>query len=117
MKSILSLLFFAAAAATLIWWFVNGHHAWTSTQSLVSVTTKDEIFGTTTTSQQWVDQFTPGFLPFSDMSASGSSTGLTKAWHGLIGFLGTGILAFIFLVDAVWMIMLARKSRKNAATV
>ncbi len=59
-KQIISIVLFAVAIGLLIWWFANGHHPWTTTQSMIEVKTTDELFGTTVTTQKWVKEFTPG---------------------------------------------------------
>ena len=59
-KKIISILLFAIAAGLLVWWFASGHHPWTTTQSMIEVKTTDELFGTSVTTQKWVDHFTPG---------------------------------------------------------
>ncbi len=113
LKRILSYLFVAIAVALLVWWFAAGHHAWTATQTLVNVTTTDELFGTSVTTQKWVDNFTPGFLPFSNLSA-GSATGLQSVFYSIIGFLGIGIMAFISIGIAILLWVLERKQRSHA---
>lgn len=107
-KRIFSLLAFVIATALICWWFAAGHHAWTSAQSLVQVTTKDEIFGTTTTTQKWVDDFTPGFLPLFQMGSFSMT--------GLIGFFGLGPIAFVFLVIGVWLWIASRKKARQYAS-
>ena len=87
-KQIISILFFAIAAGLLIWWFANGHHPWTTTQSMVEVKTTDELFGTTVTTQKWVDDFTPGL-----------------EW--------TGPISAVFIGAGAWLLMSGRKKAKQ----
>ncbi len=92
-KRIISLLLFAIAASLLIWWFASGHHPWTTTQSMIEVKSTDELFGTSVTTQKWVDDFTPGL-----------------EWIGPI--------AGVFAGVGLWLwISAARKARDIAAKV
>jgi hypothetical protein len=59
-KQIIAILLFVLAVTAMAWWFMNGHHPWTTTRSMIEVKTTDELFGTTVTTQKWVDEFTPG---------------------------------------------------------
>jgi hypothetical protein len=91
-KQIIAYLLFSIAIAMLIGWFACGHHPWTTTQSMIEVKTTDELFGTTVTTQKWVDDFTPGL-----------------EW--------TGPTAAIFIGAGVWlMIAEKKKSRRQRPT-
>ena len=59
-KHLISFVLFAIAAGLMIWWAETGHQMWASTQHLVTVETKDELFGTVTQTQHWEQQFIPG---------------------------------------------------------
>ena len=76
----ISFLLFAIAAGLLVWWFASGHHAWTTTQSMLEVKSTDELFGTTVITQKWVDDFTPGL-----------------EWTGPIAGVLTGVRAWILI--------------------
>jgi 4-amino-4-deoxy-L-arabinose transferase-like glycosyltransferase len=110
----ISIVLFAIAAAVLIWWFASGHHPWTTTQTMVEVKTTDELFGTTVTTQKWVDDFTPGFLPFSDMNTASHTSGTPNILYSIVGFLGIGPMAFLFIVAGCWPWFLAwRRARRS----
>jgi hypothetical protein len=108
----LSFLLIATAAGLLIWWFAIGHHFWTTTQTMVEVKTTDELFGTTVTTQKWVDDFSPGLLPFSNMSGGSHVSGIQNVIYSIIGFLGIGLLSFLFAGTGAWLWFIARKKAR-----
>jgi hypothetical protein len=59
-KQLFATILIIIAAGLLGWWIAAGHHPWTTTQRMVSVPATDPLFGTTVTTQQWVNEFTPG---------------------------------------------------------
>jgi hypothetical protein len=89
-KQIIAVILFTIAIALFIWWFACGHHPWTTTQSMIEVKTTDELFGTSVTTQKWVDDFTPGL-----------------EW--------TGPISAVFIGVGVWLLIAEkRKSRRQA---
>ena len=111
-KQIISILLFGIAIALLIWWFASGHHSWTTTQTMIEVKSTDELFGTSVTTQKWVDDFTPGLLPFSNMSTGSQASGLLTAVYSIIGFLGMGLMAFLLVAAGALLLYLERKKHK-----
>ncbi len=85
---------------------------WTTTQTMVEVKTTDELFGTTVTTQKWVDDFSPGLLPFSNMNGGSQATGIRNLFYSIVGFLGMGLIAFIFLASGCLLWILARKQAR-----
>ncbi len=59
-RKVIAVVLFAIAAGLLSWWYSAGHHPWTSTEHMVTVTKTDPIFGTSVQTEQWVKEFTPG---------------------------------------------------------
>ena len=90
-KQIISIVLFAIAVALLIWWFANGHHPWTTTQSMIEVKTTDELFGTTVTTQKWVDDFQASGL----LNVVYSVNGFQGRWVSAISFYRSRRLGFL----------------------
>jgi hypothetical protein len=111
-KQILAILLFVIAIGLLIWWFTAGHHSWTTTQTMIEVKSTDELFGTSVTTQKWVDDFTPGLLPFSNMSAGSQASGLLNTVYSIIGLLGIGLLSFLFVATGALLLFLNRRKAK-----
>ena len=59
MKKNIANVLFVLAAGLFVWWLASGHQTWTTTQQMVDVVSKDEVFGETHTTL-WKDEFTPG---------------------------------------------------------
>jgi hypothetical protein len=103
-KKITAVVLLVLALGILGYWAANGRKMYTQTKVMKEVEVKDEVFGTTTTTQEWHDEFQLGLIPTPSLE---SPLDMVSA---------APIAGLLILAGGILLWSAARERRRLAAT-